>query len=619
MYAPPISKLKAVPLRSSTFSTQQRGRASFAPSQLFEHCTTAGNPVARGLRSQRSENDGAPVTSREAEPSWNFSNIPIFSTGGGERPMTTLPPLAVGLGDTTATKLRVGAVDDPLEYEADRAADHVMMQVPAPGAVEAIEPPRVSARSRNETSIPESVEAPEVVNRVLRSPGRPLESSARTDLEPHFGYDFSQVRVHSDPLAEQSAEVLGAKAYTVGRNVVFGANRYAPHTTAGRHLLAHELTHVVQQTKYASVGQAVPVLRRQPGGGVPVGPRTLTPLQTVAERLAKLAVGPASQRAQPKLRSPIGPVVTVVRDSESGQLFVEVFNAGVPENATSTVQAGIDRQQKRVASGLKGGPHTGAPGTHSEVNALDRAIAAREARIGRAVTEKELSTFELHNVWIKESRRGTTAPRCWQCAEITKGVKVTESVLDAESSVAANLVQPEVVSGAATSGVAGAETGASTVAAQTEETAAKVLAHEIPGLRVSFAKELARDIFKGVAKFGPNVAKGVIIGVVAGIISDRILHGAKFEQERAALDKANRVTPTQSDKDADFLLSAIPHPLLQIAAAAAARLIADIFYDMIQGEIEKRAAESRSQDVDPAAAARADKALDDFETGANPF
>jgi hypothetical protein len=92
-----------------------------------------------------------------------------------------------------------------------------------------------------------SMEAPPIVHDVLRSPGRPLDSGTRAFMEPRFGYDFGRVRVHADARAAKSAEVVNAQAYTVGNQLVFAAGRYSPHALEGRRLLAHELTHVVQQ------------------------------------------------------------------------------------------------------------------------------------------------------------------------------------------------------------------------------------------------------------------------------------------------------------------------------------------------------------------------------------
>ena len=90
-------------------------------------------------------------------------------------------------------------------------------------------------------------DVPEIVQKVLDSPGHQLDSETRASMSPRFGSDFSQVRVHTDAPAAASARAVGARAYTVGNHIVFGAGRYAPGTAAGDRLLTHELTHVVQQ------------------------------------------------------------------------------------------------------------------------------------------------------------------------------------------------------------------------------------------------------------------------------------------------------------------------------------------------------------------------------------
>jgi Domain of unknown function (DUF4157) len=88
---------------------------------------------------------------------------------------------------------------------------------------------------------------PRIVHDVLRAPGEPLDSHGRASMERRLGHDFSQVRAHTDGPAAASARAIDAHAYTVGHDIVFAAGRYAPHTTIGIRLLAHELTHVVQQ------------------------------------------------------------------------------------------------------------------------------------------------------------------------------------------------------------------------------------------------------------------------------------------------------------------------------------------------------------------------------------
>jgi len=100
------------------------------------------------------------------------------------------------------------------------------------------------------------------VDSVLRSPGRPLDRATRREMESRIGYDFSNVRLHTDSRAADSAKSLSAQAYTVGSNVVFAPGRFAPHATEGRRLLAHELTHVVQQT--SSPQRAHPAVRPAP-------------------------------------------------------------------------------------------------------------------------------------------------------------------------------------------------------------------------------------------------------------------------------------------------------------------------------------------------------------------
>jgi hypothetical protein len=89
------------------------------------------------------------------------------------------------------------------------------------------------------------------VHDVLALPGQPLDQETRNYFEPRFGHDFSKVRVHADEKAAESAGAVDALAYTVGQNIVFGARQYRPRAEQGVRLLAHELTHVVQQGNWA--------------------------------------------------------------------------------------------------------------------------------------------------------------------------------------------------------------------------------------------------------------------------------------------------------------------------------------------------------------------------------
>lgn len=149
---------------------------------------------------------------------------------------------------TLQKKLTIGASNDPLEQEADRVADQVLA---APISTQVNQStPRIQRLSTNtvEASNTSNNTAPASVDSVLASSGRPLEPSIKNDMSQRFGHDFNRVRLHSGVAAEQSARDVNANAYTVGNNIIFGAGQYAPRTNQGKRLLAHELTHVVQQS-----------------------------------------------------------------------------------------------------------------------------------------------------------------------------------------------------------------------------------------------------------------------------------------------------------------------------------------------------------------------------------
>ena len=101
------------------------------------------------------------------------------------------------------------------------------------------------------------------VHDVVGSGGSPLDTEARVDMESRFGQDFSDVRVHTDSRAHESAKSVNAQAYTVGSDIVFQSGNYNPGSDSGKHMLAHELTHVVQQ-------RSGPVEGTEAGGGVKV-------------------------------------------------------------------------------------------------------------------------------------------------------------------------------------------------------------------------------------------------------------------------------------------------------------------------------------------------------------
>jgi hypothetical protein len=146
-------------------------------------------------------------------------------------------------------KLQVGASDDVYEQEADSVADQILA-MPIHDSTIKKTPVRIQ-RLANQSATHEN-SAPDSVTQVLSKAGRPLDAVLQKDMGQRFGHDFSHVRIHSDASAEQSARQINANAYTSGNNIVFGSGQFAPTSQQGRRLLAHELTHVVQQSGESS-------------------------------------------------------------------------------------------------------------------------------------------------------------------------------------------------------------------------------------------------------------------------------------------------------------------------------------------------------------------------------
>lgn len=179
-------------------------------------------------------------------------------------------------------KMTVSDPHDPYELEADSVADRVMrMSDPAQTVAhsplqiqracskcdeEMMRQPLEEELQRSQSSagnVPVVDDALEQSIGGLSGRGSSLPDSVRAFMEPRFNADFSKVRVHTDTHAHGLARAVNAQAFTVGSNVVFGAGHYAPHTDSGKRLLAHELTHVVQQ------GAAGTIARRPDGGASP--------------------------------------------------------------------------------------------------------------------------------------------------------------------------------------------------------------------------------------------------------------------------------------------------------------------------------------------------------------
>ena len=216
----------------------------------------------------------APARSAGGARGWSFANIPVSAR---------VPP-------RLQRRLTVGSTNDPLEHEAERVADRIVDMLPGPqpaaaaspgGAVGAGDVLRracaACAAHEDETAerairrAPDGTPpapTPEFERRLhALAEGRPLASAERAYFEPRLGHDLGSVRVHADGEFHAVADAVAARAFTIGRDIVFARGEYAPESAGGRHLLAHELTHVVQQGAAQPLRPGAFSLRLRSDGG----------------------------------------------------------------------------------------------------------------------------------------------------------------------------------------------------------------------------------------------------------------------------------------------------------------------------------------------------------------
>jgi len=155
------------------------------------------------------------------------------------------------------------------------------------------------------------------VHDVISSGGRPLEPDVRDDMEARLGHDFGDVRVHDDGAAHESATAVNAHAYTVGSNVVFQRDKYDPSSSDGRTMLAHELTHVVQQRSGPVDGTSAP-------GGIKVS--------DPSDRFEREAAATAERAMSAPVTAPAaGPAASVQRHAADDLAPVQREAAGEEE------------------------------------------------------------------------------------------------------------------------------------------------------------------------------------------------------------------------------------------------------------------------------------------------
>lgn len=225
--------------KSTNLNRVLSGQSSDVRSKLYLQRKIGNQAVGRLLQSRIEDLEASSVRNASTGFAHDFSRIPVqASTDSNIQP-----------------KLKVNAPGDIYELEADRVADQVMRlsqhtvqsQVnPEENEVDGQDKAELIQRKSLPTSLAGGSDTSSRF-RSLCGGGQPLARSTRSFMESRFGQDFSGVRVHTDARAAESARALHASAYTIGRDVVFGYGRYAPCTKEGQHLLAHELTHVVQQ------------------------------------------------------------------------------------------------------------------------------------------------------------------------------------------------------------------------------------------------------------------------------------------------------------------------------------------------------------------------------------
>jgi hypothetical protein len=301
------------------------------------------------------EPEAAPENMRVREAprgvAFDFSKIPIFPPDRATPPQALSPLNLTPLLGVMQPKLAVGQINDPLEHEADRIADQVMsMREPMPIADA---PPQVSRKcaaaekeetktlqtKRTDAPAPSTAEAPGSAHMELGSPGQRLDAATRFFFEPRFGHDFTRVRVHADARAAASAAEVGARAYAVVEDIVFGAGEYAPWTPEGQRLLAHELAHVVQQ------GSARGYLRRAPCRSAS---QCATPTRGDPGQFAGVGTAAETARTAANAAAPAGSLGAALR-ARRGEHAIHIEkllnNNGIPlrpEVAGFFVNPGID-------------------------------------------------------------------------------------------------------------------------------------------------------------------------------------------------------------------------------------------------------------------------------------
>lgn len=334
------------------------------------------------------------------------------------------------MGLIISPKLSIGSPDDPLEREADDMADKVMrMEMPEPISFSQnknsvsrkcahCEEEEKKELNRKESSSEQVSEAPSIVHDALNSPGTSMDAGTRSFMETRFNYDFSDVKIHDGDIAAKSADSINALAYTSGNNIVFNSGQYNTNSDPGKRLLAHELTHVVQQNVNV---QTKKIQRQMPPGSSQATPDPAAGIPSMLRYLIEWQVaGLLDPPFRPSWVAPI-PAYTLTQEQASrvSTAGVTAVIAGITARASAAeTAAGVTRtgttaleiaaQRWGTAAVIEGGAGAGAA-TGSAVLSRLGALAG-EAAVPLTIAAILLTPTSTAPAWMDEISQITGEP-----------------------------------------------------------------------------------------------------------------------------------------------------------------------------------------------------------------
>jgi len=265
-------------------------------------------------------------------------------------------------------KLTIGEPNDKYEHEADRVADH-MIQTPASMA-------KIQQQKAGERP-------------AIQPSDRALSTQERSFFEPRFGHDFSQVQIHSDARSAEMADALNAEAFTLGRDIYFGSGKYRPRTRETDRLLAHELAHVVQQSRTGPILQ--PKLKLT--GSANLQARVAAVLNAGLGNFYYVSVDSSGELKMEPIRAahtssitgPSAPVRALADQlwsliSESGATTVDVVAGGVPIVGSYALSQ-IDIADMEALG-------SGQPGWNSSASLIHELVEQREKQLGATAAQR---------------------------------------------------------------------------------------------------------------------------------------------------------------------------------------------------------------------------------------